>query len=185
MIIAESGLLRAMKDAHKASGYHVAAEIDEAGIENIIITTASWAVIAEKKAMPRKVLGLIVEHIGEIPKPGEAFQIKKKEPQTEIFEVVQKSIRSIHAEGDVLRTMKRTDLTLGGFRLWQRKEDLRIFKLGSGLEDIMLVGYGTVHVIRDEKFMVRDMESRVYLSIDSAEGHEQERLNHLAKIQWA
>ena len=185
MIIEESGLMRAMKEAFKASGYHVAAEIDEAGIENIVITTASWIVIAEKKAMPRKVLGLIVEHLGEIPKPGEAFQVKKKEPQTEIFDVVQKSIRCIHAEGDVLRTLKRTDLTLGGFRLWQRKEDLRIFKISSGLEDIVQVGYGTVHMIRDEKMMMRDMESRVYLSVEITESREQERLDHLAKIQWA
>lgn len=185
MIIEESGLLRAMKEAYKSGGYHVAAEIDEAGIENIVITTASWIVIAEKKAMPRKVLGLIVEHIGEIPRPGEAFQIKKKEPQTEIFEVVQKSIRCIHMEGDILRTVKRTDLQLGSFRLWQRKEDMRIFKLSTSLEDIVQVGYGPVHMIRDEKMMLRDMESRVYLSVEISQGPEQERLDHLAEIQWA
>lgn len=185
MIISESGLLRAMKEAHKSGGYHVATEIDEGGYINLIITTPTWAIVAEKKAMSRKVLALIVEHLGEIPKPGQAFQVKRKEPQTEIFEVVQKSVRSFHSEGDSLRILNRTDLTLGDARLWQRKEDQRIFKIAQNLEDIMLIAYGTVHIIEDERVMMRDTESRVYVSVEATEGHEQERLDHLAKIQWA
>ena len=78
MVINEQGLLRAMKEAYKADGY----EIECMAIGNMIeihLETSRWYVNCEIKNLPRKVLGLIAEHLGELPSPGQCFQVKKKE----------------------------------------------------------------------------------------------------------
>ena len=66
MVIEEKGMLAAMKDAYKGGGYKVAVE-DSAGCENMILHTAMWTVVVLKKELPRKVLAMIVEHVGEVP----------------------------------------------------------------------------------------------------------------------
>lgn len=184
MIVNEKGLIRAMKEAYKGLGYNVAAGDNDSGIENIIIATNFWAVVIEKKNLPRKVLGLIAEHVGDIPKLGEAFQVKKKEPQTEIYEIATRVLRDIHAGDKPLKLVKRTDLTLGCYQLWQRKDDLRIFKLDPELEDIILLSRGTVRIVGDDMLMIDDLESRAYIAVEKIDAKEQDRLDHLSKIQW-
>lgn len=183
MIVNEKGLLRAMKAAYKAMGYNVAAEL-QSGIENIFLTTGVWGVIIEKKNVPRKVLGLIAEHVGDIPEDGEAFQVKNKEPQTELFTIATQLIRGIHAGDKPLRTVKKTPLMLGGYQLWQRKEDLKIFKVNPALEDILLTRRGTVRIVGDEMLMLDDLESRAYISVERPDENEQKMLEHLSQVQW-
>lgn len=87
MVVSEKGLLRAMKDAYKADGYTVAVD-DGGGIEDLILHTQAWTVTIEKNEVPGKILGLITEHLRKLPQPGEAFRVKKKETQTEIYGAV-------------------------------------------------------------------------------------------------
>lgn len=183
MVINEKGLMKVMKDAHKSSGYCVAAE-NNADMENIILCTNRWVAVVEKKNLPRKVLGLIAEHVGDIPGPGEAFQVKKKEPQTEIYDVATQTIRMIHAGNKPLRIVKRTQLTSGGYQLWQRKEDLRIFKVDPALEEVVNLARGTVRIVGDDTLMIDDLESRAYITVEKIDQNEKAMFDHLSEIQW-
>ena len=77
MIISEKGLVRAMKSAWKAGGYRVA---DISG--GAVIWTSDWCVRCGWHSLPRKVLGLIVEHAGIIPERDHALALMKNmDPQ--------------------------------------------------------------------------------------------------------
>lgn len=58
----EKGLAEAMKAAYRGGGYTVAESQGK-----IMINTEYVAVRYETKQLPRKCLGLIAEHIGELP----------------------------------------------------------------------------------------------------------------------
>ena len=64
MVINEKGLLRAMKEAYKSEGYEIKCK-DNSGVQEIEIETTKWRVTCVLKNMPRKVLGMIVEHMGD------------------------------------------------------------------------------------------------------------------------
>lgn len=184
MIINEKGLIKIMKEAHKSYGYSVAATDDAIGVESIIIITEKCAVICDKKKMHRKVLGLIVEHMGELPQSGEAYQVRKNEPQTEIFDSATQHLKEIHSENKPLKLVKRTDLTLGGYRLWQRKEDLQMFKLDPVLEDVLDLAHGIQRVVGDDVLMMEDKESRAYVYFEKQDKTGSAWLDHLSKMQW-
>lgn len=184
MIVNEKGLLKIMKEAHKSYGYSVAATNDAIGVESIIIITQKCVVVGDKKNMPRKVLALIVEHMGELPHCGEAFQIKKNEPQTEIFDAATQTLKDMHSENKSLRVIKRTDLTLGGYRLWQRKEDLKMFKLDPVLENVLEISRGIHRIVGDDVLMMVDKESRAYVYFEKPDKNGSAGLDHLSQMQW-
>lgn len=183
MVVNETGLMRAMKEAYKSAGYCVAAE-NTGDMENIILCTNTWAAIIEKKNMPRKALGLIAEHVGEIPQPGQAYQVRKGDPQTEIYDVVNQTIRAIHAGDKPLRIVKRTQLTMGCYQLWQRKDDLRIFQVNPALEEILMLSRGTVRIVGDDTLMLDDLESRAYIAVEKVADQEKAAFEHLSQMQW-
>ncbi len=183
MVVNEKGLLRAMKSAYKSAGYTVAAE-DSAAVENIIIATPKWAVIVTKENIPRKILGLIAEHLGDIPAPGEAFQVRDKEPQTEIYDVAKSTIGCLHPKDKGLCIIKGTQLRMGSSRLWQRTEDQRIFKLDPDMEAIMDTARSPVRIIGDETMMVDDLESRAYVRVEVLPPAERPVFDHLSEINW-
>lgn len=184
MVIDEKGLLAAMKDAYKTDGYKVAVE-DEAGIENVILHTPMWTVVILKKELPRKVLGLIAEHIGEIPQPGTAFQVKKKEAQTEIFKMVAEAPLEYHSGEKPRRIVRRTSLILGGFPLWQAATEGTVVKVFPDYEDIIQWGTNVVRLVGDDVMMIDDTVSRAYIRCQPPkDAPDREKLEHLAKIQW-
>lgn len=184
MVIEEKGLLSAMKDAYKTDGYKVAVE-DSADIENVIISTSAWTVVILKKELPRKVLGLIAEHIGEIPKPGTAYQVKKKETQTEIFDLTMQTIRDFRISEQDRRIIRRTSLLLGGSPLWQTATDQKVVKVYPDYEDIISWGNNVVRLVGDDMLLIDGTVSRGYIRCQAAkDGPELQRLSHLAKIQW-
>ena len=69
MVISETGLCAAMKAAFKkkSTGYKVAARLPKAGKEEIVLSTPEWIAIINRENAPRKVLALIVEHMGDLP----------------------------------------------------------------------------------------------------------------------
>ena len=132
MVVSEKGLLKAMKDAYKLSGYVVAAR-DDSGIKEIVIQEPDrWKVLIEEYNMPRKVLGLIAEHLGKIPEPGEVFQVKKGEAQT----VLDGVIDTDSSKSELQKEIYKTELTWQGCRLWQT-EDKEIVSIDPELESIM------------------------------------------------
>ena len=100
MVVNEKGLLKAMKDAYKTDGYTVA--VDEA---DLILKTVTWTVVLHMEEVPSKVLALITEHLRKLPDPGTAYQVKKKETQTEIFRMVKEEILNFHTSENFLCTV--------------------------------------------------------------------------------
>ena len=77
MIISESGLNRAIKDAKRYGGYTVVMEAD-----TVAIYAQEWFIKCPRQKFPRKALATIVEHIGTIPEDGVPMTVTKKgDPQ--------------------------------------------------------------------------------------------------------
>lgn len=185
MVIDEKGLIRVMNAAHKSDGYKVAVE-DSADIVNVIISHPLWTVVIQKSELPRKVLGLIAEHVGEIPKPGTAYQVKKRQTQTEIFSMAIQVLQDFHSGEKPRRIIRRTSLVLDGYPLWQVATEQRVVEVSPDLEDIMCWGKYVVRLIGEDLLMIDDNVSRAYIRCyppkdDSA---RMAKLEHLAKIQW-
>jgi len=139
LVINEKGLLRAMKEAYKSDGYEIEC-IQTGGIREIHIETTTWYVMCVLKNLPRKVLGLIVEHMGEIPEPGQAVQVKKSETQTKILSPDRDSFGGITAEDSINpANMVKTKIVYRYGNIWQQLRGNKVFWINPDLEDIMNV----------------------------------------------
>lgn len=188
MVVSEKGLLRAMKEAYKADGYTVAVD-DGGGIEDLILHTPVWTVVIQKDQAPGKILGLITEHLRKLPQPGEAFCIKKKETQTEIYGMVKDTIEDFHTGEKERQPIRRTNLTMDNFPVWQAAETRTVVKVFPDYEDILELGtIGVLNgsrLVGEDVLFVDDMVSRAYIRCYRPKDKpELERLNHLAKFRW-
>lgn len=123
MIVNESGLLAAMKASYKAGGYHVAVGTVFAKKCYVIAGYGyGWAVVIRQTKMPRKVLGLLAEHIGRLPDNEEAFLCRKdNDAQDEIFDVAAMPVLNMlgEAQSTNLPTVRKTRLVWDGADVWQ------------------------------------------------------------------
>lgn len=137
MVINEQGLLRAMKEAYKGAGYQVACKETGDGSE-IYIKTGMWRVMCELKNFPRKALGLLAEHMGTLPEPGQALQVKKKECQTMIFQDAMETFQGITADDCINpANVIKTDLTYKGSSIWMQPRGKKVYWIDPDLEDII------------------------------------------------
>ena len=185
MVVDEKGLLAAMKEEYKSLGYKVAAD-DRSGVENVIISAPLWTVVIRKEDLPRKVLGLIAEHVGEIPEAGTAYQVSKKQTQTEIFSMTMQTVKDFNIGEKDRRIIRRTDLVLGGYPIWQTATDRRVVEVNPDMEDLMNWGRHVVRLAGDDLLYVDDDVSRAYIrcSLPKDDPARLEKLAHLAKLQW-
>lgn len=72
-MIDERGLLAAIKDAWRTGGYGVVGNGGE-----LVLQGSGWLAVLPRGIVPRKVLDLLVEHLGEIPE-GAAWKVYKKQ----------------------------------------------------------------------------------------------------------
>lgn len=117
MIINEKALIKAMNAAKKGGGYRC--WVDG---RRTVIYTGFWAVVSVR--LPRKVLGLLVEHMGTLPEDGDTWLIVKKDVQKELTPFGQDVIEALERENGT--PMKLTPLTLNGYELWQKLDDGKI-----------------------------------------------------------
>lgn len=126
MIINEKALIKAMNAAKKGGGYRC--WVDG---RRIVIYTGFWAVACETAKLPRKVLGLLVEHMGTLPENGDTWLIVKKDVQKELTPFGQDTILALEKERG--RLTKLTPLTLQGYELWQELNEGRILAFDPAL----------------------------------------------------
>lgn len=126
MVIDENGLVALLKKRHKY-GYDV---VMSAG--SIVLKTEDWMVETKFGLLPRKVLGLLAEHMGLLPAAGEALHVVRDEENQGIVPAV--------ALGEIAE-WKRTDhgteawaapLTFKGQQIYQAR-DLRMVGVSMGL----------------------------------------------------
>jgi hypothetical protein len=126
------------------------------------------------------VLGLIVEHVGDLPDEGMAFQVQDKNVQTEIFNV------ALPALGEMIEgvAVKRTNLTYNGYQIWQRTDNLQVFMVSPKVENLMDNYNRAVRLTEDGYFYVEGVASRLHIRPLEVEQNELPALNHLAKMKW-
>lgn len=183
MVIAESGLCAAMKDAFrkKSTGYKVAADILCAtNKEDLIVSAPGWTAFINRENAPRKVLALIVEHMGDLPKAGQAFHVQDDQSQTEIL-----NIAIPDGTGSIAGAfVRRTNLTYNGYQIWQRTDNHNVFMVDPKMEALMDNYNREVILTEDGQFYLKGVASRLYVRPLQVNQNELPALHHLAKLQW-
>lgn len=182
MVIDEKGLLAEMRAAYKkkSTGYKVAARLSTKGVEEIVLSAPGWTAIISRENVPRKILGLIVEHVGDLPSVGEAFQVQDTKAQTEIMDMAVPELGKVVAGAAV----KRTNLTYINYQIWQRKDNLNVFMLAPKLEDLLVNYNGDIQLTEDGLFFSEGVASKLYIQPLQVMQNDLPVLNHLAKMQW-
>lgn len=143
MILVEGAVCAAMKRDVKNDQYLVFG-LQLEGRPWVGLKGAGWFALAALENMPRKILGLIVEHAGGIPSAGTAWSIMKPKKgdvqrQDTMFSLVEQEITDLlDTDWDQAAKLGRTGMTLDGYGLWQDRENLSILRLAPRLEDLAL-----------------------------------------------
>ena len=183
MVVSEKGLVELMKDAFKkkSTGYKVACRMTEQNECEIIVAGPGWTAIIERENTPRKVLALIVEHLGDLPMPGQAFQVQDKQTQAEIFEMAVPELPFMLATKEQIA---RTQLTYKGCRVWQRSDNLNVHLVGEKMEALLANYNVPLTIAENGMFYTCGIASRVYVSRVPVMRNEETALEHLAKTRW-
>ena len=187
MVVQEKGLLRLMKEAWKGSGYTVAA--DEGDDEDYLcISYWGWKVGIAFDAVPRKVLGLLAEHIGKLPTIGEAFKVQKDEVQRELFETATApfdDLRQCIEHWETHKMMKPTKLEWDGARLWQSPRDQTVVLLEPQLAQIGMFGDGSLDVcLEGTQLMLQGKRSFVAVNKAHLTDGDKALLEKLTEVKW-
>ena len=139
MILAESGVCAAMKRDVKQAGYLVFG-IQVEGEHWVGLKGNGWITLAELESMPRKILGLIVEHAGGIPGVGISWNIQKPKKgdvqrQDVMFGMIEREVTEMmEGDGGQNAQLGQMGMTLNGYGLWQNRENLSILRLAPEME---------------------------------------------------
>lgn len=180
MTIYDKGLLKAMQDAYKETGYAVA--VTES---SIIIQTTFWGVMLNKATVTNSIKSLIVMHNGEIPKEGTAVNIQKKECGSLILETVLSTMEDLakaYTEtGGV--PIKLTRLTFDGLRVWQTTTDLKLRLVDVDNQQILTVSKLDTKLIGRYLYH-RDPLCSVYVLTEYGLPEDRALIEHLSEMQW-
>ena len=119
------------------------------------------------------------------PDPGESYLVRKKDAQSEMSEIVTGMLSDITDTDKHQLLIAGTPLYYGGYQLWQRQEDLRIFKVDPELADLLILPTNEAKIIGNSMIKAEDLESRGYIAVDNDEDNRNVWLEHLAQIEWA
>ena len=120
-MINEKILCARMKEAYKYGGYWVFIYTGR-----VMLWTGGWAVQMPCSKLPRKALGLLVEHMAKIPAEGEAYWVNKNNDQLMLAEKAREFWDKVELPVEEQRPVSRTPLTYGGMPLWQIPETKQI-----------------------------------------------------------
>jgi hypothetical protein len=134
-VIGEKGLCAAMKAAWRAGGYEV---VGYGEGNTLFINGYGWCAAAPQKQMPRKVLALLVEHVGLIPE-GAAYRVQKNEgTQAIVMDMAlqaKDAVARLLSEEDA-EVIRETAMTWKGRRVWQKAKNLTVLAYDGSLTNI-------------------------------------------------
>ncbi len=184
MLINEKALLRAMKDKYKTSGYHVAV-IEGVKQDKMVLTGGSWTVLTHISTVPRKVLGYIAQTVGDLPRPGQAYRVRKGMTELEQLEFVTgliDKVEDVFTEAPRWR-IKPTELTMGGNELWQNCGTREMVLMDPALTGI--IGDFRAEVTMAGDFLsAEDSKSVIYLGRWRTTEGSAKYLEYLSKALW-
>lgn len=177
MIVNEKALVSAMKDSYKGGGYSVAF-----GGGTVRLAGHCWSVRCDEDELPRKVLGLIAEHLGKIPKDGTAFRISKALGiQQQLFEEMVNGEEAIEVAACQGRRCTVTGLTVNGQDLWQA-EDGGVMLADPDKEEMWVPA--SLCMASDKWMGIRDENSAVYITLEEVPYTIAAKLAYLEKFRW-
>ena len=181
MTIYDKGLLAAMKEAYKETGYTVAVIKG-----SMIIQTTFWGVMLNRDAVTNNIKSLIVMHNGEIPREGTAVNIQKRECSSVILETVLATMEELskaymETGGE---TIKITRITFDGLRLWQTTTDLKLRLVDVDNQRILTVTDDVDTKLVGRYLYHRDSLCCVYVLTEQGLPEDIPLLDHLSEMQW-
>lgn len=181
MKINDKGLLAAMKEAYKETGYTVAVIKG-----SMIIQTTFWGVRLNRDAVTNSIKSLIVMHNGEIPREGTAVNIQKKECSSMILETVLATMEDL--DNAYTETggapIKLTRLTFDGLRVWQTTTDLKMRLVDVDNQKILTVVDSVDTKLVGRYLYHRDSLCGVYVLTEQGLPEDRVLMQHLAEMQW-
>lgn len=175
MVINEKALVRAMKAAYKGDGYVVGCRGNELFVESTM-----WKVVADLKIFPRKALGLIAEHMGQIPTDGMVYQLRRGEAQTKIPEKGA-DFRGI-SEDEKLEAIYKTRLTYGNGNIWQMEQGGKLLWVMPENEELMLRPNAKAYAVAGTALRINGTVSSVTVMATDPLHEAKEILDKLGKI---
>lgn len=182
MVINEKALVRQIKETYKSYGYCVAVQDGR-----MMLTNGFWLANIDTDNVPSELLGLLAEHIRDVPKEGTAYKVIKDIDgpyvQHRILEEAIAPLKQMAGEKEAggMYMMRRSILTLGGMQLWQAPEgsamymiDPRYAALFEDHNEVVRLGNGIYAEGNISELWV----------LRVTEGELVEKINHLKKIQW-
>ena len=182
MVINESGLRAAMADAFrkKSTGYKVALRQLEGEAPELVLSTSEWTAIIEKELAPRKVLALIVEHLGDLPQVGQAFHVKDDNVQTEIFSMAVPETEEQQLNVEV----KRTQIAYMDHTLYQRADSGAVYMIPPKLENLLDSKLLPLCVASEGRLFQAGLASQVYIKPYVPMHGDSQALQHFAEHKW-
>lgn len=180
MIINEKALIRAMKEAKKAGGYHCHVED-----KKTVLHSGGWYVRCLTAMLPRKVLALLVEHMGELPQNGDTWYIAKGEAQKEIGDIMATMTERLE-KALYLGELRKTPLTYNGIELWQNCDSTDILGFAPALTGLSVVTEPEIRkTANDLLVMVNSGEvSAVYVAPVAFGPDKTAAMSHLEGMVW-
>lgn len=175
MVINEKALAKAMKAAYKGDGYVVGCQGN-----SLFLETRMWKVVAELENFPRKALGLIAEHMGQIPTDGMVYQLRKDEAQTKIPE---KGV-AFHGitDDEKMEVIHKTRLTFGDGNIWQMEQGGKLLWVMPEDENLMLRHNAKAYAVAGTALRINGTVSSVTVLATEPLYEEKEILDKLGKI---
>lgn len=186
MILVDSAVCAAMKRDVKNGGY-VAFRMSHDGEEWIGISGCTgWMALATAEAMPRKILGLIVEHAGGLPGIGQSWKLEKPrkgeiQRQDTMFAIVADEAQEL-LEGTWTQKLARMPLTLDGYGLWQDLENLRVKLVSPELEDLAV--WNGAAMFNGAWMAVGGLSSWCFITREPDNVTHETWLKHLSQMAW-
>ena len=184
-MIKESGLVALMKDAYK-DGYDIlAASAGERA--HLTIKTPEWMVSARVRDIPRKALGLLVEHLGYMPTDEAVRACKGEEPQSIIRGVMEDEVAALMARITDAPAMPCHRVPLiyrGQIVLWQQT-DGRIVGLPGYRMRMVVSGVKAVQTIHGRCLSVWRGDAGELVAVECGPVADNPLLAHLELVSWA
>lgn len=182
MVINEKALVTQMKEAYKNGGYTVAA----VGTR-MMFTNGVWLATIDRDNVPRALLGLLAEHIRDIPSEGEAYNVTKTKngplAQTRILtEAIQPWAHMNERKQEGIGChMRRSNLTLSGLLLWQETDGQTMYMIDPRYA-VMFENH--FEVVRLGNGIYAEGEISELWVLRNVDSQLEDQLEHLQKIRW-
>lgn len=179
-MVDEKGMAAAMKADWKKEGYKVAVD----GFQ-LILSGTDWLVRMDLQKAPRKVLGLLAEHMGLLPRDGEAFRVAKDEPcQNLVAEMEVRDAEKVFCRVTLANCQpaRYTGLRLNGIMIFQNPETGAIEGVLPELVKLLdTVDPGRLYLHAEDGLYSMDDGCCIYFA---GENLLQEKRAHLEAFQW-